>query len=263
MNVKQRRVGLRKLAVAAAGLVAIAFTAMAQVQTQTNVTPGPATHSVTVERGTIVYVEGNNVVVEAEDGTLRHFDNVPESTTVTVDGKQLNVHELQPGMKVERQTITTTTPRMITTIKTVTGKVWQIQPPNWVILTLENGENQKFTIPKGTKFTVNGRETDAFGLRKGMKVNAQQVTESPETVIAREVKRTGTMPPPPPAPQADVPILVVVVRPAKTEQPPAEPAEKVAENLPKTASYFPLIGLVGILSIGLGLGVKTIRTMKA
>jgi len=261
MNAKQRRVQvLRKLAVAAAALVAIAFTATAQVQTQTTVTHEPATHSVTVERGTIVYVEGNNVVVRAEDGTLRHFDNVPESTTVTVDGKQLNVHQLQPGMQVERQTVTTTTPRVITTVKTVTGTVWQIQPPNWVILTLENGENQRFTIPKGTKFTVNGKETDAFGLRKGMKVNAQQVTESPETVIAREVKRTGTMPPPPPAPQADVPILVAAAPVAKTEE---APAERVAENLPKTGSYFPLIGLLGLLSVSLGMGLKAMRTRKA
>ncbi len=169
--------------------MALSLTASGQVQTTTKTTPeGAPTRSVKVERGTIVYVSGNTVVVKAEDGTLRHFNNVPDSTTVTVDGKQLNVHQLQPGMIVERQTITTTTPKIITTIKTVSGTVWYVNPPNSVILTMENGKNQSFKIPNGQKFTVNGQVTDAFGLRKGMMVDAQQVIEQPATVVAQEIK---------------------------------------------------------------------------
>jgi hypothetical protein len=266
MNAKKRTARVvRTLGVAAAALVAIAFTVAAQVQTETKVTPeGAATHSVKVERGTVVYVNGNNVVVKAEDGTLRHFDNVPESTTVTVDGKQLNVHQLQPGMTVERQTITTTTPRMITTVKTVTGTVWNVTPPSWVILRLENNKTQRFQIPKGQKFTINGQETDAFGLRKGMVVNAQQVTEEPEIVSSQQVTRTGTMPPPPSAPQANVPILVLVV-PVRAAPAPAaaEPVETAATQLPKTASDFPLIGLLGALSIALGLGLRSVRIRRS
>jgi RNase P/RNase MRP subunit p29 len=241
--------------------IALSLPATAQVETQKTVTEGQATKQVKVERGEIVYVSGNNIVVKMEDGTLRHFDNVPESTTITVDGKQLNVHQLQPGMKVERQTITTTTPKTITTIKTVSGTVWHISPPNSVILTMENGQNQSFKIPKGQKFTVNGQETDAFGLRKGMKVNAQQVVEEPETVIAQQVKRTGTAPPPPPAPAADVPILVVMApapAPAPAPQPAAEPAPT---QLPKTASELPLVGLLGLLFCGLSLMATTIRAL--
>jgi RNase P/RNase MRP subunit p29 len=265
MNAEQRTVAIvRKLAVAGAALLAIAFTANAQVETQTQVAQaGAATKAIKVERGEIVYVSGNNVVIKMEDGTLRHFDNVPESTTVTVDGKQLNVHQLQPGMKVEKQTITTTTPKMITTIKTVTGKVWYVAPPNTVILTMENGKNQQFKIPKGQKFTVDGQEVDAFGLKKGMKVDAQQVIEQPETVVTQEVKRTGIAPPPPPAPQADVPILVLVV-PASTPAPvETAAAEPTPTKLPKTGSYLPLLGLLGALSTILALGLMTLRTQKS
>jgi hypothetical protein len=252
---------LSKLVVAGAVSLAIAFTSYAQVQTETKTTPeGAPTKQVKVERGEIVYVSGNNVVVKMEDGTLRHFDNVPESTTITVDGKQLNVHQIQPGMKVEKQTIITTTPKMITTIKTVTGKVWYIAPPNTVILTMENGKNQEFKIPKGQKFTVDGQQVDAFGLKKGMIVNAQQVIEQPETVVSQEVKRTGIAPPPPPAPQADVPILVVVV-PASTPAPvETAAAEPTPAKLPKTGSYLPLIGLLGALSLALGLALKVARS---
>lgn len=255
---------LRGLLGGGALCIALSLAALGQVQTSTKSAPvGEPTKSVKVERGTIVYVSGNNVVVKMEDGTLRHFDNVPESTTVTVDGKQLNVHQLQPGMTVERQTITTTTPKMITTIKTVTGTVWQVFPPNSVILRMDDGKNQQFKIPKGQKFTVSGQETDAFGLKKGMKVDAQQVIEQPETVVAQEVKRTGVMPPPPPAPAPNVPILVLVVpvkQPAPVETAAAEPApEPPPTKLPKTASNLPLIGLLGILFCGLSLAAMALR----
>jgi hypothetical protein len=100
------------------GALCIAFSlpAAAQVQTTTTETKGEAAKTVKVERGEVVYVSGNDVIIRAEDGTLRHFNNVPDSVTVTVDGKQLNVHQIKPGMKIEKQTITTTTPKMITTI---------------------------------------------------------------------------------------------------------------------------------------------------
>jgi hypothetical protein len=213
---------------------------------------------VKIERGEIVYVSGNDVVVKMDDGSLRHFQNVPDSVTVNVDGKPLNVHQLKPGMKVEKQTITTSTPKTITTVQTVTGTVWQVSPPNSVILTMENNKNQKFTIPKGQMFTVDGQQTDAFGLKKGMKISAQKVTEVPETVVAQTVKRTGQMPPPPPEPQQDVPILVVVAMPipAPVESAAAEPPP---DRLPKTASELPLIGLIGLLFCGISLASMAIR----
>jgi hypothetical protein len=246
---------------AALCIAAFSLTAFGQVQTSTNSAVGEPTKTVKVERGTVVYVSGNSCVIKAEDGTLRHFDNVPDSVTVTVDGKQLNIHQIQPGMTIERQTITTTTPKTITTIKTVTGRVWQVAPPSSVILTMENGKNQQFKIPKGQKFTVNGQVTDAFGLKKGMKVDAQQVIEEPETVVAQEVKRTGVMPTPPPAPAPDVPILVLVVpvaQPAPVETAAADP-EPAPTTLPKTASNLPLIGLLGLLFCGLSLATMALR----
>jgi RNase P/RNase MRP subunit p29 len=254
---------INKATVAGAIVLAMSLSAFAQVNTETKATPeGAPTKTVKVERGEVVYVSGNSCVIKAEDGTLRHFDNVPDSVTVTVDGKQLNIHQIQPGMKLERQTITTTTPRMITTIKTVSGKVFYVAPPSTVILTMENGKNQKFTIPKGQKFTIDGKETDAFGLKKGMKVDAQQVIEQPETVVAEEVKRTGIAPPPPPAPQQDVPILVVYV-PVAAPAPVETAAEQAPTKLPKTASNLPLLGLLGVLFIALGLTLKMVRSYNS
>ena len=242
--------------------LALSLSATAQVQTQKTEAHGPTAREVNVERGEIVYINGNNVVVKMEDGSFRHFDNVPDSTTVMVDGKPVNIHSAKVGMKVEKQTIMSTTPKVITTVETVTGKVWHVTPPTTVILTLENGENQSFKIPNGQKFMVDGQEKDAWGLKKGMKIQAQRVTEVPETVVTQEVKRTGKMPPPPPEPKADIPILVATApaAPAPVETAAAEPAPK---KLPKTASDFPLIGVLGALLCAVSLTGMAIRKTAA
>lgn len=232
---------------------AVTVSTSAQVQTQTSESGGQPTHEVQVQRAEVVTVQGNDLVVKMEDGTIRHFPNVPESARATVDGKELGIHDLQPGMKLERTITTTTTPKVITTVKSVTGKVWYVNPPGSVILTLEDGTNQQFNIPKGQKFKVDGQVVDAWGLRKGMNISATKVVEEPVTEVARHAKLTGSMPPPPPAPPADEPILVAVATPA-----PA-PAAAAPAELPKTGSLLPLIGLLGLSLCGLSCGLRMLR----
>jgi len=241
--------------VLAVGALCLAFAVSmsAQVKTETTTTSGQAVYEATVERGEVVLVNGNDLVIKMEDGTIRHFANVPESARATVDGQQLGIHDLKPGMKLQRTLATTTTPKTITTVQTVTGKVWHISPPNSVILTLENGTNQSFKIPKGQKFTVDGQETDAWGLKKGMNVSATKIVEVPEIQIEHERQVTGSMPPPPPPPPADQPILIAAAAP---EPAPAAPAE-----LPKTGSLLPLIGLLGSLSLLSSFGLRVLRSI--
>src|SRR6476619_5903106 len=92
----------------AGGALCVAFSlpAAAQVKSTETVEHESPTKQVKIERGEIMYVSGNDVVIKMEDGSLRNFSNVPDSTTVTVDGRQLNVYQIKPGMKVEKQTIT-------------------------------------------------------------------------------------------------------------------------------------------------------------
>jgi hypothetical protein len=253
---------MRGLLVGGAFCVSFSLPTAGQVKSTATVEHGTSAHQVTFERGEIVYVSGNDVVVRMEDGSLRDFFNVPDSVTMNVDGRHLNVHQLKPGMKVERQTITTSTPRVITKVETVTGKVWHVTPPSTVILTLEDGSNQSFKIPNGQKFTINGEETDAFGLKKGMVVSAQRITEVPETVITQQVKRTGTMPAPPP-PKQDVPVLIVMAMPTRAPVAEEAKAEPAPNQLPKTASTLPLVGALGALFCGLALTVMAIRKFAA
>jgi len=187
-----------------------------------------------------------------EDGTLRHFSNVPESAKVNVDGQELGIHDLKVGMKLQKTVTTITTPKTITTVKTVTGKVWHVTPPNSVILTLDDGTNQQFKIPKDQKFNVDGQMVDAWGLKKGMKVSATKVVEEPIVDVEHQRQLTGSMPPPPPPPPPDAPIIIAVMTPVPA--PAAAPAE-----LPKTASNLPLIGFLGLAALGTALGLKLIR----
>jgi LPXTG-motif cell wall-anchored protein len=242
-------------------LVSLTVSLRAQVQTQTSSTSGAATKEISVEKGSVVSVNGNDLVVKMDNGEIRHFPNVPESARATVNGQQLGIHDLKPGMTLQRTITTTTTPRIITTTQTVTGTVWQVMPPRSVILTLEDGTNQQFKIPEKQKFNVDGQMVDAFGLRKGMKINATKVTEVPETVVNVKKVTTGQLPPPPP-PAADVPILVVVAAPvpAPAAAPaPAETAEAAPAKLPKTGSVLPLVGLAGALMLSLGFGLRALH----
>lgn len=219
---------------------------MAQVKTETSTTQGRATVETKVERGEVVAVSGDDLVIKMEDGQIRNFTDVPESARVTVNGQQLSVHELKPGMKLERTITTTSTPQTVTTVKTVTGKVFHVMPPSSVILTLEDGTNQQFKIPKGQKFTVNGQEVDAFGLRKGMNVSATQIVTEPQTVTSEERKVTGEMPPPLPVIQGPV-LIIVAPQPSKVAkaEPPQAAAPAGKEKLPQTASELPLLMLIG------------------
>ena len=254
----------RVLLVLAVGVVGLILNAnaSAQVQTGTLTTTGQPTTEVKVDRGTVVLVDGNDLVVKAEDGHLVHFANVPESARATVEGQQLGIHDLKPGMTLERTITTTTTPQTITTVKHVTGTVWSVNPPSSVILTLEDGTNQAFKIADGQQFNIDGQATDAWGLKKGMKVSATKVTEVPETVVDQQKAVTGTMPPP--DPPVDLPILVVVLLPVDAPAPDPVPAQTAAvapDALPKTASQLPLIGMLGVLALLSGLALRAARVL--
>ena len=156
-----------------------------------------------------------------------------------------------------------------------------------MILTLENGTNQSFKIPKDQKFNVNGEMVDAFGLKKGMVVTATKIVEVPVSVISQETSVSGTMPTPtgapqasasamptpPGAPQASAPATsqeksVSGTTPTPPPNPPANAPLLIAEGAPTaappesteapaasvntnttTGSYLPFIGLGVLLLI--------------
>jgi hypothetical protein len=235
----------------------------AQVETQTTAMKGTPTVVTKVESGEVVSVSGNDLVVKMADGTIRHFASVPPSARVMVAGKQLGISDLKPGMKLQRTITTTRTPMTITTVQTVKGKVWAINPPLSIILTMEDGKNQQFTIPEGQKFSVDGQMVDAFGVRKGMVITATKVTEVPSMQVTHNKMVTGhAAPTESPAPQletpsADLPVLVAVgdeqAVPAATGETAATPAPITEPTpAPAAASGLPmwLTGLLLLVVLG-------------
>lgn len=250
-----RIIGERAFSMFVIGVLCLAFQSItgAQVKTSTNTVTHEPTVETSVERAEVVHVEGNDLILKMEDGTLRHLSNVPDSDRVTVDGKEIGIHELKPGMKLEKTMKVVTTPKTVVTTQTVTGKVWHVTVPNSVVLTLENGENQKFNIPKGQKFNVDGQMVDAWGLKKGMRVTATKVVEEPVTEVEHQKQVTGQMPPPPPSPPADQPIVIAVLHVPATPEAPT-PAE-----LPKGGSYMPLAAFIGFLCLACSFALRVVR----
>lgn len=203
---------IRKMLLSMTVCITLATVMAAQVQTQTTIRHAAPTQRVQVERAEVVYAGGNDLLVKMDDGQIEHLV-VPDGVTVAVDDKELNVHDLQPGMKLQRTITTTARPSTVRTVKTVEGTVFRVTPPNFVILTLTDGTNQRFRIPSGQKFVIDGKETDAFGLSKGMKVSATAITEVPGLTVTREVERTGQMPPPPATAPMKSALLIVVSGP--------------------------------------------------
>ncbi len=246
--------------------LALTLSLSAQVETATTTTKGNATVVTKVDRGEVVTVSGNDLVVKMADGTLRNFENVPASAKATVDGKQVGVRDLKPGMKLQRTITTTETPMLITTVETVKGKVWAITPPLSVILTLEDGKNQQFKIPEDQKFNVDGQMVDAFALRKGMMITATKITETPAVEITQSKTVTGAAAPAatpaatpaaapaaapspkPTPPPADQPVLVAVGGEEAVPAPAAEPATTPAAP-PEATSGLPtwLIWLIVLI----------------
>ena len=236
-----------------AGIAFMSFVAAtnAQVKTESTTIHEPATKTVSVDRGEVVYASGSDLVLKKDDGTVVHFANV--SDTATVDGKQVAIDDLEPGMKLERAITTTTTPHTVTTVQTVSGRVWHVSPPHFVILTLEDGTNHKFDLPNDHKVFVDGRLVDAWALKKGMKISATRVIEAPGTVVAQQTKLTGTAPI---ALAANEPVFFAFFATAPAR---ATLAEAIPASLPETGSSLPLVGLLGVLALASFLGLRAIR----
>jgi len=250
--------------------IGAAIALMAQDKSTTQVTPGETTVTTQVDRAEVVYVSGNDLVVRMENGEVRHLV-VADTVTANVDGKQLTVHDLKPGMKLQRTITTTSTARTVTTARTISGRIFSISAPNSLILSTPDG-NKQYRIPKDQVFMVDGQKRTAFDLRPGMNITATVVTETPEVVTSEAKTVTGTAPAPPPKPATPppqsvllievvpVPVPVAAARPAPAPVSPTPPAQEPAPTkLPKTASVVPLLGMLGLLCFVASLVLRNAR----
>jgi LPXTG-motif cell wall-anchored protein len=264
-NLSSRQKSIFRAALCMFACVAISAGGWAQDITTSTIQKGPSAYETTVKNGTVVYVSGNELVVKLSDGEVEHFI-VSESQKFMVDGKQMTIRELKPGTHLTQTITTKTTPSMITTVRTIDGKVWHVNPPTYVILTLPDGTNKEYNVPKGQVFNIHGAKDTIFQLRKGMVVSATVVTEEPVIEVAEHKAVRGVTPKAQPQVSDTVDVLLV-----ESQEQPAQPTqttqtaatETAPKALPKTGSEWPLVGLLGLGSLGAGMLLRQRRRYAA
>jgi LPXTG-motif cell wall-anchored protein len=247
------------------GLLAVAAgVATAQQPSQTTSTQMGKPETTTTTRhveGTVVSVNGNKVV--GRDASGKHTEyTIPEGFKFQYQGKDIGVAELKPGMHVSATITTTTTLTPVSVMDVRKGTVLAVSGDN-IIIRGPNGirrfSNQDAQL-HNAKVMRNGQAVSLSDLREGDVITAVIVTEAePKIVTEREAKAmASSAPAPAPAPAH------VAAAPAPAPAPAAAPASAPApaKKLPKTASQAPLVGLIGALSIAVGLGLTLVRRYR-
>ena len=233
----------------AACVLSLTFGSAALAQTSTMES---TTTKKTTITGTVVSVTGNKVVLAEAKGNREY--TAPPGFKVQVDGKEVGVDQLKPGMKVTAVVTDQVTTRDVTVTKVVSGKVMTVAPSGFVLLdnkgkyvsynfTDKDGNDIYFTQLDGTSVPLRNN------VKEGDVMTGTFVTKLPPQVIdERSVTASAVAPPPPPEPAAA----------------PAAPVAVAAapKKMPKTASPLPLVGLLAALSAGIALTLRGARALR-
>jgi len=223
---------------------------------------------------TVVAVDGNTVTVKTREKGAEEI-TVNEDFRFTVDGKQVSVHELQPGMTgtAKITTTTTTTPVVVTEVKN--GTVAKVVG-NSIVVQNEKGY-QMFTeadaAKRGVEIIKNGQKADFSSLHEGDRLSATIVTTHPPKIVTKRQidanfaapAAAATRPASRPsgstaaAPHSSAPAAQSAA-PAPASAPAATAGETPhKKKLPKTASPFPLVGLIGLVLCATAMLIGALR----
>jgi len=216
----------------------------------------------------VVAVEGNTLVVRLPEGTREI--TVANDFRFTVDGQQLSVQQLRPGMAGTATITTTTKSTPVTVTEVKNGTVVQSGGASIIVRTDEGFKmfTQSDVDRRGVKIYRAGRPAGVSDFRTGDQLSAVIVTSMPPRVVSQqEVNATlaasgsgaGAG-----AAAARAPAGSSAGSPAGTSGAASASAGSSGatasgrRTLPKTASPLPLLGLIGGLSLFAGAGL-TIR----
>jgi LPXTG-motif cell wall-anchored protein len=228
----------------------LAGSALAQPTTTKTTSKTGSSVSTKVSEGTVLVVDGNNLVVKMTTGEIRHIV-AGENQRALIDGKEVAAKDLKVGTKLKATVTTTTTSVLDRTVTVGSGKVWYVAGNN-VILTLPNGENRQYKVANDYKFKVNGQPATVFELKKGMTVSAEKIVEEPRTEVAANTVVTGEAP-------AAVKTETAAAPAPKSSPAPVAKAAPAPAKLPKTGSPLPLIGLAGAALTAGSLALRALR----
>jgi hypothetical protein len=143
--------------------------------------------------GEVVLVDQNILLARMQPSGQYRMFNIQPTQQFMIDGKSKRLVDLTPGTFLTATAITTTQPVTIRTTTVTNGTVWYVQG-NYVIITLENGQQREYTVPDGFTFTAEGKPATVKELRKGMKISATKIVAEPTHEISKEIVITGQGP---------------------------------------------------------------------
>ena len=177
------------------GVALLALTGALQAQTPAKTEKVKGSTQTFTEKltGEVVWVQGNTLVAKMQPtGHYRAFSVQPGREFI-IDGQTKHIGDLKPGTMLNATFTTHKTPVTLRTTSSLNGTVWWVQN-NYVILTLENGENKEYTVPPSFKFIVEGKPASVSELKVGMKVGATKIVEEPQTEVSSSTVITGKAP---------------------------------------------------------------------
>jgi hypothetical protein len=182
-----------QLIITAAALLAMAGPLTGQTTSTSQKTKGSVHVEATRMTGVVEWAQGNTLVVKMKPkGDYRVFA-VPPDRQFDIDGQIRHVGDVKVGTVLTATVMTTTQPVTVRTTSVLNGTVAFVQG-NYVVLTLENGENHEYRVPPSFKFVVEDKPASVADLRQGMKVSATKIVEEPHTELSSKMVVTGTSP---------------------------------------------------------------------
>jgi len=174
-------------------LLAMTGSLWAQTKSTTEKKKGSVHVESTRMTGVVDWIEGNTLVARMRpNGDYRVFI-VPPDRQFDIDGQIRHIADLKRGTVLTATVTTTTQPVTVRTTSVLNGTVWWAQG-DYVVLTLENGEQKEYKVPASFKFMVEGKPATVHELKQGMKVSATKIVEEPQTELSTETVITGKAP---------------------------------------------------------------------
>ena len=222
----------------------------------------------------VLSVDGNTLVVRLPEGTREL--TVADDFRFTVNGQQLSVQQLKAGMKGTATVTTKTTVTPVTVTEVKNGTVRHSMGTTIIVQTDEGyrsftqGEIDK----RGVKIMREGKPALVSDFRPGDRLSATIITSRPPSVMTeQQVNATlAAAPGGGGAGAAGAPAAKTAAGSSSAAGSGAAAGSAsgsasmagagasggAGRTLPKTASSWPLLGLVSVLSLAAGLGL-TIR----